>query len=466
MGAWWRRNADTSRVPQAGPEFSNIENRAPLRLALPSMRSFDDKETSKVNARDILMMKQGLTEHARGVYTVGGQGNSFVVDLGDSLLLVDAGPGGEITQRMIEQVFGALDKRLSHIVYSHGHMGYNNGVQVWADAARARNEAPPQVVAHERVPHRYRRYRETAGLQSYTNTRQFRSPYPMQPPAHWFHLPDTTYATRLVIEGSARRVELLHAPSETDDGTAVWVPDVRALYGSNAFIKACPNSGSPYRIQRDVLRWADTLDMFLALGPQVLIPEFGKPLASPTEIRDALEIPSKALRYLREQVVARMNQGMAELDIVHDVPLPDELFGHVFMKPAYGCAEYIIRDIWRSENGWWNRNASDLHPAAPADAARALRQALPDAQRVLDHARRLQGEGQTQLALHVVDLLALADPKDPLVREARELKAQLCRERATQVTSVVSRNLYLSAADELTGNTIGASEHVKESAWA
>ena len=418
-----------------------------------------------MNARDILMMKQGLIEHAQGVYTLGGQGNSLVVDLGYRLLLVDAGPGGEVTQRMIEQVLGGLNKPVSHIVYSHGHMGYNNGVQMWVSAARERHEPPPLVVAHERLPFRYRRYLETAGLQSYTNSRQFRTPYPVQPPAHWFQMPDQTYANRLVIEGSERRVELLHAPSETDDGTAVWVPDVRTLYGGNAFIKSCPNSGSPYRIQRDVLRWADTLDMFRALEPEILIPEFGKPLDTPADIHSALDIPAQALRYLRAEVVARMNEGMQEVEIVHDVKLREDLFGHPFMKPVYGCAEYLIRDIWRSENGWWNRNATDLHPASPADAARAFRQALPDGQRVLDHARKLQATGQTQLALHVVDLLALADPSEALVREARALKADLCRERSEQVTSVVSRNLYLSSADELEGRPVHGEEMAEEATW-
>lgn len=130
------------------------------------------------------------------------------------------------------------------------------------------------MVAHERVAHRYARYRETSGRQSYTNSRQFRVACPDPPPQHWFHLPGQTYATRLVIQGRDRAVQLLHAPGETDDGTAVWVADTRTLYGSNAFIKALPNSGTTYGIQRDVMRWADMLDMFLALDPAVLSPEF------------------------------------------------------------------------------------------------------------------------------------------------------------------------------------------------
>lgn len=414
-----------------------------------------------MSTNNILMNTHPLTQYASGVYTAGAQGNSLVVDLGETLLLVDTGPGGALTEALIAQVRGDLGKPVSHIVYSHGHMGYNNGVSEWLADAERRGEPAPQIVAHERVPHRYRRYRETAGLQSYTNTRQFRSPYPAEPPAHWFRMPDVTYTERMVIEGSARSVELISAPGETDDGTAVWVPDVRALYGSNALINVCPNAGSPYRILREPLRWADTFDRFLALDPRLLIPEFGKPVSDPALIREALEVPARALRYLRDEVVKRMNAGMGEIEILHDVALPDELFKSRFMKPSYGCAEFIMRDVWRSENGWWNRNPTDLHPAAPADAARAVREALPEQRRVIERALELQRDGQTQLALHVIDLLANDRGDDPLVVEARALKARLCEQRAEQVSSVVSRHLYLSSADELVGRPIGAAERAR-----
>ena len=417
---------------------------------------------------DVLFVRQGLVQQASGVHTIGGQGNSLVVDLGDQLLLVDTGPGGAVTRGMIERVYAAFDKRVGYIVYSHGHMGYNNGVADWLAQAQVRGDAPPCVVAHARLPQRYERYRETAGLQSYSNTRQFRAPYPAQVPPHWFHMPDRTYDDVLEISGRDRSVTLLWAPSETDDGTAVWVPDVRALYGSNAFIKVCPNAGTPYRILRDPIRWARTLESFLALKPQVLIPEFGKPLTDPAEIHEALTVPAQAMRYLRAEVVRRMNQGMSEVDILHDVPLPAALFEHRFMKPGYGCAEYIMRDIWRSESGWWNRNPTDLHPARPADAARAVLQAIADPQRVLDEATRLQQAGETQLALHVIDLLALAPtPDDPFVRRARELKIALCDERATQVSSGVSANLYRSSADDLRGVPPGSTDpHYKPDVWA
>ncbi len=54
-----------------------------------------------MSGTDVLMQNNPPREWAPGVWTVAGQGNTLVVSLGDSLLVVDAGPGKEITARMI-----------------------------------------------------------------------------------------------------------------------------------------------------------------------------------------------------------------------------------------------------------------------------------------------------------------------------------------------------------------------------
>jgi alkyl sulfatase BDS1-like metallo-beta-lactamase superfamily hydrolase len=108
-----------------------------------------------------------------------------------------------------------------------------------------------------------------------------------------------------------------------------------------------------------------------------------------------------------------------------------------------------VREVYRSESGWWDRNPTTLHPAHPRDAAVAVLEAISDRGFVLDKARILMSEGQLQLALHVIDLLALAPGDDKEVREARALKAELLKKRAKDVPSFVSKNLLLTSADRL-----------------
>ena len=72
---------------------------------------------------------------------------------------------------------------------------------------------------------------------------------------------------------------------------------------------------------------------------------------------------------------------------------------------------------------------------------------------MLTRARELFATGETQLALHVIDLLALGAGDEPAAVEARDLKAELCRARAEEVEPFVSRSCYRSSAHLLAKGT-------------
>ena len=57
--------------------------------------------------------------------------------------------------------------------------------------------------------------------------------------------------------------------------------------------------------------------------------------------------------------------------------------------------------------------------------------------------------GEVQLALHVIDILALAPDDDEDVKEAKKLKSKLLHLRSEKVPSLVATSLYLSHADAL-----------------
>ena len=203
------------------------------------------------------------------------------------------------------------------------------------------------------------------------------------------HDPTETFADTMVLVDGSRRVELVWAPSETDDSLAVWLPDDGLLCGGAATPGfTIPNIGTPLRTQRLTVRWADSLDRLASLGATRLLTEFG-PLIEGDEVNRQLAATSEALRWLRSEVVTRMNAGMDEREILADMSYPDELFDQPWMRPTYGAPDYIVRDIYREENGWWDRNPTTLHPAPPTDAAAAVLSAIADPQAVLDRANAL-----------------------------------------------------------------------------
>lgn len=398
---------------------------------------------------DILQGQLAGTELGPGLVVLPGQGNSLAMETDAGVVVLDAS-GHRHAPEMIDTLRTHTDAPVHAIVYSHGHHGYNAAVDVWQAHNADRGDPPARLVAHQNLPRRYARYRETDELQRRMAAVQFpgKEPVPIDllKQALVLHDPTETFADRLLLVDGARRVELIWAPSEVDDALAVWLPDDGLLCGGAATPGfTIPNIGTPLRTQRLTIRWADTLDRLAALEPQRLLTEFG-PLIEGDAVAHQLAETARALRWLRAEVVDRMNRGMDEHEILADMIYPDELFDQPWMAPTYGAPEYIVRDLYREENGWWDRNPTTLHPAPPEDAAAAVRSAIGDPASVIARARALADAGETQLALHVIDLLALGSGDEPEVVEARVLKAELCRTRAEEVAPFVSTSGFHTSA--------------------
>lgn len=397
-----------------------------------------------------LLSGEGVETVADGVWILKGQGNSLVIDTEAGLLLVDAGPGGRPTAGMIRALRTASDAPVHAIAFSHGHLGYNGGVPQWLEHARERGDPEPRRVAHANLPRRQARYRETMGLQERMAELQFRRAPGSMRARLPVHAPTETFDETLAIgDPRGRGAILVHAPSETDDAIAVWHPRSRILWGGPAVIDSIPNVGTPFRTMRDPVRWAGTLERLAALRPSTVIREFGTPIVGEDEVARVLSLTARALRWVRDEVVRRMNDGEGEARILAELRLPPELFDVPWMQPTYGDPHWIARDVWRSENGWWDRNPTTLHPAPPAQVGRAIARAISDKRAVLEQARAHAEAGEVQLALHVLDLLAALETDDPHVDEARTMKAALMRRRASEVRSYISKSLYHAAADAL-----------------
>lgn len=378
-----------------------------------------------------------------------GTGNSLTIETDAGLVQVDTGIETGHAATMIEAIREVTDQPLHALVYSHGHTAYNHGVEAWLSHAAERGEPAPRVVAHRNLPRRYERYRQTLRYQELTSEWQFGFPPGTITDTHMFDVlrdPDETYIDSMTLVGGSRRVELLHCHAETDDGTAVWLPDDGVLYGGNATIGSFPNIGSPLRSPRDAWAWADQLDRYLGLDAQILVREYGPEIHGADRVRDMLTTVRDALRWLRTETVTRLNAGMVVEDVVNDIDFPEDWANSPWMPQTYGCPEYVIRDIWRLETGWWDRNVTNVHPARVADSAAAIAAAVTDHDAVLAAARAHHEAGEHQLALHVVDLLAMAEGDAPSVVAARALKAEVAAALAASSPAYMSTNYYRAAA--------------------
>lgn len=400
--------------------------------------------TDSANPR-ILSGAEGTRKLSNRILILPAQGNGLAVHTDRGIILIDAGPGRGTTAKMIRALRDWTDMPVRAICYSHGHAGYNDGVRDWLIHAMDRGDPAPELIAQANLPARYDRYRETEGLQRRLNRMQFPQ-FRLSRPSEVQVAPTVTFTVRMELVGDPM-VSLLAAPSETNDAMAVWIEDEGLLWAGASFPgTTIANVGTPLRTLRRSVRWAETLERLAELSAKRLVPEFGGVVEGEDAVREHLLGTSEALRWLRREVVVRMNRGMSEHAIFYDLNPPHKLFKRSWMREHYGCIEYIVRDIWREENGWWDRNPTTLHPAPPDQAAAAVRTAV-DPHAVLSQARALADAGKTQLALHVIDLLAMAPGDDAELTEARALKSMLCRARAEQVAPYVSKTLYETSAE-------------------
>ena len=405
--------------------------------------------------KPFLVSGTGTETVAPGLHILRGQGQSFVAETDAGLVVIDAGPGGAVTRGMIDSLRALSDAPVHALCYSHGHIGYNAGVPDWVAHARERGDPAPRLIGHRNLPKRYARYHETQALQYRMAEIQFNRSEGFFEGKLGMHMPTETFDDKLVIGSGERRVELLWAPSETDDAIALWSPAQRVLYSGPSMLDSIPNIGTPFRTLRDTVRWAGTLETLAALKPRKVVREFGPVVDGEDEVRHVMLHTAKALRWLRAETVRLMNEGLNEPQILARIRFPDDLFGVPWMKPTYGDPGYIVRDIYRSENGWWDRNPTTLHPDAPEAVAEAVAAAITDKAGVIASAQALADAGRWQLALHVIDLLATAPGDAPETVQARGLKTAWLRQRAEQVASYVSRNLYKVSADMIDQGTQG-----------
>jgi uncharacterized sulfatase len=397
---------------------------------------------------DALAGSNLLVDLAPGIFGQQQAGWLVTIETRDGLVQIDT---GDQARASLAAIRSRTDAPFTDIIFSHGHQRYNLACRDWVIDCVHRHGRVPRVIAHENVPRRQRRYQESNGLQNRLLERQFRYPpgslegrqFPFTTPTH-------TFRDSFTLDTPGRSIEVLHAPSETDDAVAVWLRDDRVLYGGPACIPFFPNVGSPQRPVRDPVRWADTLDRLAALLAEVLICEFGDPIRGRDAIADYLGTTAAALRWCHTTVVDLMNRGHNVAEIVNMVEFPPEIFGRPWLQEGYTSLEHVLRDVYRTQFGWWeDLNPTSLHPAHPADVAREVRAAITDPDAVLARVRALAADGKVTLALHVVDLLALGDGAEPAVVEARRLKAELCRAAAASNPSYVTQSLYLNGADVL-----------------
>ena len=187
-----------------------------------------------------------------------------------------------------------------------------------------------------------------------------------------------------------------------------------------------------------------------ALGPELLLPGHGLPIAGAARIQEALLDTAAYLESLVSQTLARLNAGETVYEILEGVRPPAELAAKPYLQPVYDEPEFIVRNLWRCFGGWHSGVPSELKPAPRQALGREIAALAGGTEQLLKRCTALLAAGDARLAAHFADWAADAEPGS---REVHAVRARVYQALMEAASSTMSRGIYGAAARESESKT-------------
>ena len=382
-----------------------------------------------------------------GVTMIESFAHVHVVETASAAIVFDSSVP-DLGPRVAERIRARTRAPVSHVVLTHGHRDHAGGAAAVVEGLAAPSGERPRLVGHEALPARVARYRLTDGYNQFVNQRQFGRVPNWDLVEGWaFDVPnlDVSFRRRTTLDVGGLEVELRHVRAETDDHLWAWIADRSVAVTGDLMLWHFPNAGNPAKSQRYPLEWAAALRDVAAVGPELLLPGHGLPIAGRDRIRRVLLDTAAVLEELTMMALDMMNRGASLDDVLAEARLAGDRIRRPYLAPTYDEPEFVVRNVWRLYGGWYDGVASNLKPARYAAVASELADLAGGARALARRAQRLAGAGQTAVACHLIDLAAAAEPDSAAVHGVR---AEIYWQRRAEQQSVMAAAIYESAARE------------------
>ena len=374
-------------------------------------------------------------------------GNVIFVLTGRSVVVVDTTEGQVPARAALAEFRKVSALPVSYVIYTHFHGDHVNGAKVFAGP-------DTKVIAQKNHTEELRKYRLAIGYNRRLNEAQWAAHVPreargaslgidlLHPPESGYIPPQITFDEEYRFREGGVRFELYHTQGETVDHLMVWLPDFETLLPGDLFYWSFPMLASPGKPDRPVLEWAASLDRMAQLHPAYLVGSHSRPLEGREMIGLALENYARAIRYVHDETVARMNRGEPLYKIREEVRLPEDLAPLPYLQPVYGTVAWAVNGVFRQYTGWYDFDPAHLNGGDPVPLERALAEAAGGSAAIVKRASQAAADGQLQLALELTEVAIRAD--DNAV--AHGLRADVLERMAAQSDNGVARNIYREAA--------------------
>ena len=406
--------------------------------------------------------KKEIIEVTEGIHVAVGfaLANAIMIEGDGSNIIIDT-TGTVETAQEVKDLFDSINSNpVEAIIYTHNHGDHTYGATVFA-------EDSTEIYAHESTgKYLSRVIGILRPIISSRSSRMFGNVLPREEVENngigpfleigrdgrkpGLLYPTKTFSDKLAFTAAGIKIELYHAPGETNDQLFVWLPEKRALFPGDNFYKTFPNlytiRGTPYR---DLVGWVNSIDMMRYLEPEYLVPSHTRPLVGAKTINNLLTTYRDAIQYVHDQTIRLMNMGMEPDEIAESLILPKHLGDSPYLQEFYGSPAWSAKNVFSGYLGWFDGNPSSLKPLPKREEATNIINLAGGWDKLFQEAEQSYLNEEFQWSLQLTDYLLRMKPDD---RQTQLLRQSALVALGAKESNPNSRYYYLSSARELDEN--------------
>lgn len=366
-------------------------------------------------------------------------GNVIKIETREGPVIVDTASARASAAAARDALAQASPGEARYVVYTHCHSDHVSGAEALA------SDATVEVIAQEGLPGLIERDHGCLGTwtsrhRAHQRGRPFDEPFGDR----GFVAPTLTFADSLDVEVGGLTIHLEHTEGETRDHLLAWIPETRVLLPGDLVYPSFPNLSTPAIGPRPIEGWIRSLERFIELEPEHLVPSHGPPISGAAAVAEALTAYRDAVRYVWDASLRAVDEGIEVHVAARSIRLPDHLRAHPWLREVYGTVSWGVRAVYDLVTGWYDLSPASLdpHPRAHRDAAIVE---VASADRLVERAATALDHDDPQLALELVDVVLGVDPGHAA---ANRVQIDACKRLRDASTSINQRGFYHSGVVE------------------
>lgn len=372
--------------------------------------------------------------------------NAYLINTADGDVMVNTGfmDNADRNKKLLAPVRSG---KLRYIVLTQAHADHYGGVPTFCEQDTA-------IIAGSKFSDTWQYFHDLAPYLQKRSAKLWastmkRGSNPIPPPRV---VPDIAVDDRHAFELGGRSFELIATPGgESLDSICVWLPKEKIVFTGNTFgpvFLAMPNlvttRGDKPRL---VAIYLQSLDRVRELNAELLITGHGDPIVGREKIRTSLDKMHDAVSYVRDAVIAGMNDGKTVHELMRDITLPE----HLQIGQFHGKVSWAVRSIWEENSGWFHYEDSTtaLYDVPRASINADLVELAGGADPLAQRARARLNAGDALQALHLLDIALSAAPAHAASLNVKKdaLHAMLARAGGSNLSEIMWLKSEIAAVE-------------------